>query len=220
MSAKHDLDLESPRVFISYSQDSPHHEKVVRELGVLLRTQLGIDARLDQWSSHKRRDWSQWAIKQLDKADFVLAIASPGFRDRADGRAPSNEGRGSQFEGAILRNCMTKDRNAWISRILPVVLPHNTVDDIPEFLLPYSATHFVIEHLTPDGIVDLRRALTRQARYRIPPLGKPVPLPPEEATATPPPTARREAGRTAHFKRSTLGTFVMGDYYGGEEGRQ
>ncbi|HEX5118833.1 MAG TPA: SEFIR domain-containing protein [Pseudonocardiaceae bacterium] len=135
MSLTEDPDLVIPRVFIAYSHDSEWHKKQVRELATLLRTQLAIDARFDQWESEDRRDWSQWAINELAEADFVLAIASPDFRARAGGTASPHDGRGAQFEGAMLRNKMTEDRGKWVGKILPVVLPGNTIDDIPEFLM-------------------------------------------------------------------------------------
>jgi hypothetical protein len=200
-----------PRVFISYAQESEAHIEQVRKFGTLLR-ELGIDAQMDQWHAHERRDWSQWAIEQLDKADFVIAVASPAFRNRADGTAPSHEGRGAQFEGAILRNRMTQDRTTWIRRILPVVLPENTVDNIPEFLLPYSATHYVIEDLTPDGILELRRTLLRQSAHPLPPLCKPAPLPPEESTSSTSRPAQR-GGQTINVNHSSVGNFVAGDYH-------
>lgn len=206
-----------PRVFISYAQESEAHKEQVRKFGTLLR-KLGIDAHMDQWHAHERRDWSQWAIEQLDTADFVIAVASPAFRNRADGTAPSHEGRGAQFEGAILRNRMTQDRTTWTRRILPVVLPGDTVDDIPEFLSPYSATHYVIEDLTPDGILKLRRTLLRQSAHPLPPLGTPAPLssPPEETTSSTPRTSQR-GGQTINVSHSSVGNFVAGDYhdYGG-----
>jgi hypothetical protein len=209
---------DDPRVFISYAYDSEAHKQQVLALATLLRTQLGIDARIDRWYEHERRDWTQWAIEQLDKADFVLAIASPAFRARGDGQAPADEGRGAQFEGALLRNTMMRDRNAGLRKILPVVLPGNKIDDIPEFLLPYSATRYVIERLTPDGIIDLRRALTGQPRHPLPPLGpRPAPLPPEETTEAPPPSRPREEGRRVDIRHSRVGKVIMGDYHDGRK---
>ena len=39
---------EHPKVFISYSHDSPEHRRWVSELGAKLRDN-GVDAILDQW---------------------------------------------------------------------------------------------------------------------------------------------------------------------------
>jgi hypothetical protein len=159
-------------VFVSYSHDSPQHKDLVREFATLLRVELGIDAHLDQWYETDRRDWSLWAMDQLDQADFVLAVASPQFRARTEGHAAAHEGRGAQFEGGLLRNKLTEDQSTWVRRILPVVLPGGSVDDIPEFLFPYSATHYVVGELTADGVAELRRAMSRADRHPMPGLGE------------------------------------------------
>lgn len=214
MTSTHDVPADSPRVFISYSHDSEEHENTVREFGTLLRSQLGIDAHLDKWYVNDRRDWSEWAIEQLESADYVLAIASPKFRERADGRTAGPQGRGAQFEGAIMRNKMTQDRATWIRKILPVVLPGATIADIPEFLLPYSATHYVVSRLTPDGIVDLRRALIRQPRHPLPLLGTPPPLPAEDVVVAAPPQRVKppKAGNHVRVTKSKARNIVGGDF--------
>ncbi|WP_405137802.1 SEFIR domain-containing protein [Nocardia sp. NBC_01388] len=162
----------SPRVFITYSHDSDEHKSLVREFANFLRVEAGIDVHLDQWYDNQRRDWSSWAIEQLTRADFVLVIASPDYQSRADGLAQSHEGRGAQFETAILRNDMTRNLNEQTRRILPVVLPGRSIDEIPMFLMAYSATHYVISEFTLAGIADLRVALTGQGEHPMPELGE------------------------------------------------
>ncbi|MEC3980488.1 SEFIR domain-containing protein [Amycolatopsis sp. H20-H5] len=100
---------QSPRVFITYSHESEQHKKLVREFATFLRTEVGVDAHLDQWADDGRRDWSLWAIEQLTEADFVLVIASPDYKRRAEGRAAPAEGRGAQFEAAMIRDNITQD---------------------------------------------------------------------------------------------------------------
>jgi SEFIR domain-containing protein len=226
MSSNDGTKQDAPRVFISYSHDSPTHKEQVRRLGELLRVDFGIDAHLDQWYDHDRRDWAAWVIDQIARAGFVLAMASPTFRERADGQAPSHEGRGSQFEGALLRNKMTEDRAQWIRRILPVVLPGCSIDDIPEFLLPHSATHYIVDELTPDGIADIVAAIAGQSRYSMPPLGeyRGGPFRNETETGGPrrPGTPKTSAGnRNAWIDNSRVGKITMGDtYHLNDEGHQ
>lgn len=176
MTATDQVSARSPRVFISYAHDSSEHKQSVLTFGKLLREQLGIDAHLDEWYVDERRDWSEWALQQLESADFVLAIASPKFRERTDGQGDPAEGRGSRHEGALMRDKMTEDRATWLRKILPVVLPGQSLTGIPQFLLPYSATHYFVHRLTPDGILELRRVLVRRPRHPLPPLGAPPPL--------------------------------------------
>lgn len=151
--------MKPPRVFISYSHDNEAHRAQVIRFATVLRTELGIDAQLDAWYEHSRLDWSQWAIQQLADADFVMAIASPAFRERVDGHGDPTVGRGARFEGSILRDLLTKDQRTWVRRILPVVLPGNVIADIPQVLSPYSATHYVISEFTADGLRALSNAL-------------------------------------------------------------
>jgi hypothetical protein len=210
-----------PRVFISYARESPEHIEQVRALGTLLRTRFAIDAHMDSWYEDTRRDWSQWATRQVDDAAYVLAIASPAFRARADGRTPVDEGRGVRFEGALLRSRLTHDQDEWTRRILPVVLPGYSVDDIPRFLMPYSGSHYIVPEITAEGVTDLVRALTGQARHPMPELGG-SPTLPAASTATP---ARSDARgrpvvqRVNMIDNSDIGTIVMGDSYHFGEGR-
>jgi hypothetical protein len=150
----------APIVFISYAHDSVEHKERVREFATFLHAVIGLEVVLDQWDDSVRRDWALWATQQLTSADFVIVIASPDYRKRAEGTVPAHEGRGSQYEAMVLRDALTKDLRAATRRILPVVLPGGSVDDIPAFLAPYSTTHFVIDAFTRDEVADLLNAIT------------------------------------------------------------
>jgi hypothetical protein len=163
--------VEGPRAFISYSHDSAEHKEMVHRFASFLRAEVGIRVELDVWSDDGRRDWSLWAIQKLKHTDFVLVIASPAYRRRADGDAPSHEGRGAQFEAAMIRDGLTRDLAGMTRRVLPVVLPGRSIDDIPAFLNAYSTTHYIISEFTLDGVEDLRVALTGTSLYSPPPLG-------------------------------------------------
>ncbi|WP_410659426.1 SEFIR domain-containing protein [Amycolatopsis sp. lyj-112] len=159
-----------PRVFISYSHDSEDHKTLVRRFADFLAMKLGLEVHLDQWADGARIDWSRWAVRQLKAADYTLAVVSPQYKRRTDGQESPHIGRGSQFEGAILRDLLTGDIEEYTARILPVILPGRSIDDIPQFLSPYSATHFVVRHFTPDddGVAALVRAIRRQPLYGMP----------------------------------------------------
>src|SRR5262249_32679740 len=133
-------DARHPRVFVSYSHDSEDHKRRVRELATSL-TRLGIDVRLDQWADDRRRDWSVWAHAEITGADFVMVIASVDYKRRAEGGVASDDGRGAQFEASLLRELLCADRIRWEPKMLPVVLPNRSVEEIPLFLQPHTATH-------------------------------------------------------------------------------
>jgi hypothetical protein len=212
MTSTDEVPADPPRVFISYAQDSSDHVNAVIAFSGLLRS-LGIDAHLDKWYDNDRRDWAEWATHQLASADYVVAIASPRFREWADGHNAGPEGRGPRFEGALMRNKMTQDQARWIRKILPVVLPCGHIEDIPEFLLPYSATHYLVSAVTREGIEDLLRVLTRQSRHPLPPLGPPQPLSAEAVIAPPPqPSKPAKAGNRVRVSKSKVTNVVGGDF--------
>lgn len=206
--------MKPPRVFISYAHDNPDHRALVIRFATVLRTELGIDAQLDSWYEHSRRDWSQWAIQQLADADFVMAIASPAFRERIDGQGDPSVGRGARFEGSILRDLLTKDQPTWVRRILPVVLPGNAIADIPQALSPYSATHYVISDFTADGLRELSTALVGDGSPIQPELG-PYQTPetgPETVLLSQLPTAQRTSDirlRPAELNGRSYGASIV-----------
>jgi hypothetical protein len=165
-------DRTAPYVFVSYAHDSPRHWDHVREFTHYLCARHGVDAHLDQWDDHWRVDWSAWALDHLTRADFILVIASPDYKRRAEGAAPPDEGRGSQFEAMIIRDNLTKDMRRETKRILPVVLPGGSVEDIPTFLAPYSTTRFEISEFTDAGVSGLLAAMTGRSRHPRPELGE------------------------------------------------
>jgi hypothetical protein len=165
-------DREVPRIFVSYAQDSPEHMEEVRELATFLRSRMGLDVHLDRWYENKRRNWSAWAARHLAEADFILVIASPGYKRRADGGAQPDEGRGAQFEAAIIRDNVTRNLREETERVLPVVLPGRSIDDIPTFLNPYSTTRFHISEYTEAGMGLLIAAITGQGQYPMPERGQ------------------------------------------------
>jgi hypothetical protein len=160
-----------PRVWICYAHDPPEHKVQVEEFAKFLRQQIGVDVHLDAWYLEKRLDWAQWAINQLDEADFVLVMASPKFRERADGRGSPTDGRGSRFEAAMMREKMTANQSLWIGRILPIVLPGRSVDEIPDFLFPHSATYYKIPEFTLNGVAELHWVLSRSSPNPLPKRG-------------------------------------------------
>ncbi|MGH4023477.1 MAG: SEFIR domain-containing protein [Pseudonocardiaceae bacterium] len=121
------------RVFISYAHDDAEHEDRVRRFWLFLRAN-GIDAVLDKPAAERRQDWSQWMLDQVHQARFVLVVASPAYREHAEGQAPPDEGRGERWEAALIRQEVYADREAALERFLPVVLPGSASADIPIWL--------------------------------------------------------------------------------------
>ncbi|MCI0690172.1 MAG: CHAT domain-containing protein, partial [Sporichthyaceae bacterium] len=164
------------QVFISYAHDDQEHETRVREFWTFLRTN-GIDAILDLPAAERRQDWPLWMQDRAREARFVLVVASPAYRRRAEGEAAADEGRGVQFEAALIRDEVYRDRAASLDRIVPVVLPGCSAGDIPAWLGPHTTTHYVVSEYTVAGAERLLRLLTGQPFETVPPLGTVPALP-------------------------------------------
>jgi len=171
------------RVFISYAHDDPAHDDRVRGFWLFLRAN-GVDARLDLPAAERRVDWAQWMTRQVRDADRVLVIASPKYKQRGEGDAGPDEGRGAQWEAGLIREIFYADQQAGLQRVLPVVLPGCSADDIPLWLGPKSTTHYLVSDFTVAGAETLLRLLTGQPWETEPPLGT-VPFLPQRGAGAP-----------------------------------
>jgi len=181
-----------PRVFISYAHDTVEHVTQVMKLCHVLRDQ-GVDARLDNQDVHERQDWYAWYVEQIRHADFVLVIASPNYRAAGDGQGAAHRSRGVRCEAALLRDLLHADRPAWTRKILPVVLPGGSIDEIPLFLQPYLGTHYVVGRISAGGIEDLLRTITGQPAYPPSPVRNIPILPPRRVFPETVPGERRHS---------------------------
>src|SRR5690349_5258973 len=133
--------------FISYAHDDARHVDLVREFAKFLRTN-GIEVRIDFIAAETPQAWDMWTLQQLRTANFVLIIASPQYKRRADGEAAPDEGRGVQWEARIIRQEIYADQDAARKKFLPVVLPGGSSDDLPLWLARPSDTHFNVTDFT------------------------------------------------------------------------
>jgi hypothetical protein len=60
-----------PRVFISYSHDSPEHQDRVLDFADRLGAD-GVDATIDQYEQSPPQGWPTWCDNEIRNADFVL----------------------------------------------------------------------------------------------------------------------------------------------------
>jgi WD40 repeat protein len=150
----------SPRVFVSYSHETPEHKESVLQLCALL-TERGVDVRVDQNDVNERRIWTDWTNSEILGSDFVIVVASPAYRAAGENRLTPGKNLGVRSEYLRLADLLHRDPALWTRKILPVVLPGREVDEIPLVFLPGTADHYVIDRLTPDGVVELLQVLQR-----------------------------------------------------------
>lgn len=177
-----------PQVFISYAHedDGGAHTEQVRSLWRLLSAE-GIDARLDHVDAEVSRDWTAWMRQEMETADFVLVIASPAYKRRAE-NPEANLSVGVAFEARLLRTGLAHASTSWSQRIMPVVLPGSTSDDLPAFLR--SFTPFIINPITQAGADQLLHHLTQR--------------PPAADQSDPPEQARGHTALAEHQWRTGL----------------
>ncbi|MEH0555534.1 SEFIR domain-containing protein [Streptomyces sp. B21-101] len=161
--------MAGPQVFISYADDGGPHTEQVRSLWELLR-ENGIDARLDLPAAERPQDWALWMQREYEQSDFVLVVASQAYKRRAEGAEASGKGEGVAWEARLLRAEIYSQPD-WYSRILRVVLPGGSRDDLPSFLGGHPLTHYTVDPLTAAGAEKLLRYLTNQPYETEPPLG-------------------------------------------------
>lgn len=193
-----------PRVFISYAHDDEAHIEKVETLYQLLRAEGGVDAQLDLYAAHEPQDWSWWMEQQCETADYILVIASPAYKRRGDRTERAGVGLGVGWESRLLRAEVYRDGMAWFKKILLVILPGRSGDELPKFFGGPEITRYVVPTLNAKGIQELVACMTRQ-RLRIAPTLAPVP---------------RYAPRPSLLPRTGQGRDAADDKIEGEESRQ
>jgi hypothetical protein len=163
-----------PRVFTSYSHDSPTHEQRVLGLSDRLRRD-GVDAILDQYESAPPEGWPAWMEHQIREADFVLVVCSETYRRRVEGREEPHKGQGVVWENNSIYNRLYSDKLV-NEKFIPVLLEDGSPDAIP---IPLSGfTHYPVG--TESGYEQLYRRLTNQPLISKPALGPLRSLPARE----------------------------------------
>lgn len=163
-----------PSVFICYAHDTPRHKEYAMEFADLL-VRNGVDVCMDQYESASRKGWDVWAFQNIKAADFIVVLASPICREAFDGEIDGREHPGIRSEARVVNELLHTRRDEWTPKVLPVVLPHELVDNIPRILQPWTTDHYEVDELSVEGIDELLRAMTGTPRHVRPPLGQ---LPP------------------------------------------
>lgn len=79
-----------PRVFISYSHDSPEHMSHVKTLSDRLCSE-GVDSNIDQYEQSPSEGWPRWMVRQIREADFVLVVCTQRYLRRFEGKRNQDE---------------------------------------------------------------------------------------------------------------------------------
>lgn len=157
----------NPRVFISYSWDSPEHKSWVKSLATQLR-QDGIDVRLDDW--HLRgRTIPSFMTSEVRNADFILAICTPRFREKVHATEDDTNTTGSGWETQIASSIQFNDNR---NRMVPLLASGTWNEAAPDVIIGLAYFDFSNEDVVGKSYKALLlRLLGRESAA--PPLGVP-----------------------------------------------
>ena len=162
---------ENPKVFISYSHDSPEHKQWVSELGAKLRRD-GIDAILDQWDLGLGDDVTRFMERGIVDADRVLVICTDKYVTKAN----AAEG-GVGYERMIVNAELVQ--NLGTDKFIPIIRQASGKEKTPTFLGTRVYADFTNDNQFDAECEKLIRELHEMPIVQKPPLGKSL-FPPAE----------------------------------------
>ena len=161
----------APKVFISYSHDSPAHDLKVLGLSDRLVSD-GLDCILDQYVESPIEGWPKWMQENLEASEFIVVVCTNEYNKRANGNALQGVGKGVKFESLLALQDLY-DNDSLGAKFVPVVFSDEDAQHIPKPLRPFQ--RFVLSDSV--GYELLYRRLSGQPRIVKPPRGSKRVLP-------------------------------------------
>lgn len=155
---------QSPKVFISYSHDSPEHKRWVSEIGAKLRHN-GIDAILDQWDLGPGDDITLFMERGIIESDRVLVVCTDQYVRKAN----AAEG-GVGYERMIVTAQLVKDLGT--DKFIPIIRQASGQEKTPTFLGTRVYIGFTNDSQFESEFDKLIHELHRMPIVKKPPLGK------------------------------------------------
>lgn len=165
----------APKVFVSYSHDTPEHKRWVAELATKLR-QNGVDAVLDQWDLQPGKDVPMFMEEQLKECDFALLICTERYVEKA------NSGTGGVgYEKMIVSGELIKDID--VGKFIPIIRQSGS-HLVPTFIETKLFIDFSDDEFFETVVDDLLRRLLGEEISKKPPLGTPPTFNSDAPTST------------------------------------
>jgi len=202
----------APRVFISYSHDSPAHKQWVAELAARLR-RSGIDAILDQWDLSLGDDVTRFMEAGVSGSDRVLVVCTDEYLRKAD----AGKG-GVGYERLIVTAELVQ--NIGTNKFIPIIRNTSGKDRTPIFLVTRLHIDFSKDDEFDEKLEELLRELHKAPASAKPALGKnPFSLTPSGAEASTPDISElveipKQLDDPAAVYQSAVGLARGNDVYG------
>ena len=156
--------MASPKVFASYSHDSPEHKEWVLHLCTQLRKN-GVDVSLDQWDLGPGEDLTRFIESGVRDADKVIVICTPDYVEKANTRQ-----RGVGYEGSMITAELYQ--NLETTKFIPIIRQSSGNKKTPDFLGTRVYIDFTDNRQFDVNFDELLRKIHQAPRVRKPPLGK------------------------------------------------
>lgn len=151
-----------PRVFVSYSHDSPAHKCWVERLANNLVTN-GVDVVLDQWELVPSADLPQFMERGVRDADWVVVVCTDTYVKKA------NDGvGGGGYEKMIMSAELVQNQAK--RKFIPVVRTKN-FPPVPTFLEGKLYIDFTDDVAFPQSLEQLLRTVLAAPTGKKPPIG-------------------------------------------------
>lgn len=152
-----------PRVFISYSWDSPEHRAWVTQLAVALR-QGGIEVTLDQWHVRLGEDLANFMARSVRESDRVLMVCTETYVAKAQQRQG-----GVGYEQMLVTAQMM--REVGTAKFIPIIRQMNYPRQLPDEL---AARMYIDLSDGPEHGENLKRLVRElhDVNIPLPPLGQ------------------------------------------------
>ena len=138
---------EHPKVFISYSHDTPEHKRWVSELAAKLRRK-GVEVILDQWYLRIDEDPTPFMEHGIKDSDKVLVICTDSYVRKAN----AGEG-GVGYEPMIVTKKLVQDLGT--DKFIPIIRQVLGEDKIPAFLGTQDYIDFTDEDQFDENFYEL-----------------------------------------------------------------
>jgi tetratricopeptide (TPR) repeat protein len=171
--------MKTPKVFISYSHDSPAHEDRVLELADKL-TETGIDCMIDRYDPAPSSGWPLWMEKQITAADYVLMVCTETYDKRVHQKEKPGKGLGVCWEANLIYNLLSEEKLE-NNKFIPILFDQYDKKYIPLPLRGYA--FYPVD--TEKGFEALYRRLTDQPLVVRPKPGSIKKLPSRQRRANP-----------------------------------
>ena len=170
----------SPKVFISYSHDSPEHRNRVLTIAETM-IKDGIEVNIDQYEHSPSEGFPLWSEKQIGEADIVLLIITENYYQRIMKQARPGEGHGVCWEAHIIYQHIY-DAGANNTKFIPVLFDGGSPEFIPT---PLKGVRY---YCLDTEYEELYRRLTNQPAVIKPKLGELRELPARNSERQPHPS--------------------------------